>query len=176
MNITRNTVGWGIVGLAVVVLFIVVDGDKQRFPNMLPESELQRFANAYIVPALDGEVLKTETVVMSEVEWLMKIGAASASMSHNTPIYLYRVYGDFKRVNLFGTYGKDYQAVDVVLDGTNGAVRGASVFQAGMELPDLFEIPDARNYQLPVIPTVPPYVPGMDKPTMVPLEATEEVD
>jgi hypothetical protein len=164
----NDRIGWGVVGLAVVILFTVVNGNEHepRFPNMLPEAELQRIAHAYIVPAIDGVIVKTESVVMSEIEWLKKIGATTLSMSHDKPIYLYRVYGDFKQLHRPGAYGDRYYAVDVALDATDGTVRGSSAYH------DAAAIPDTRGYVPPVIPTVPPY----SMPTKPRPEATDEID
>jgi hypothetical protein len=179
MGNLNDRVGWGVVALAMVALFFVVNGqDRLRFPNMMPEAELRRLAETNL-PIVDAVIYRTESVVMSETEWAMKSGAYYPSISNDKPIYIYRAYGEFRQVRIYGGDGFPeyyFQAVEVVLDAEHGIGMQIGAIPKQVIPSDLHEIPDVSNYQLPIIPTVPPYATAEVMPTMVRLEATEEID
>jgi hypothetical protein len=172
MRNLNDRIGWGVVGLAVVVLLFVVNGERPRFPDMLPEAELRRLAEASL-PIVDGVIYRTESVVMSETEWAIKSGAYYPSMSNDKPIYIYRAYGEFRQVFIFGGDGFPeyyFQTVEVAVEGNTGIIKGVSSIPKHVTPYDLFDLPDTKGYVLPIVPTPAPY----PMPTMVRLEATEE--
>jgi hypothetical protein len=175
MRNLNDRIGWGVVGLAVVALFFVVNGqDRERFPHLLPEAELRVIA-WHSLPTYEGFIYRIESAVVSEAEWSRITGSLYPGMSEDEPVLIYRAYGDFRQVYVpcLDTCPDYYfQMIEVAVDGNTGIIKEVSTVPKHVTPYDLFSLPVTKGYVLPMVPTVAPYL----MPTRVWFEATEEID